>query len=116
MKRFKMAVWAGAIFLLTLTAVSADAPVDGTPCEIFSWTAGKVMAARQAGMLMNEQMKFLETHLPPGTQGRESVRLMILQAYESPLFQTQAIKERTIREFQNKWYLQCERAGWQNLK
>jgi len=116
MKRIETVVLAGVIYILTLTAVLAEPPADAKPCEIYSWTAGQVMMSRQAGTMITDQMKLLDTHLPPGSQGRETVRLMILEAYETPLYHTESFKEQTIREYKNKWYLQCERAGWQNLK
>lgn len=86
-------------------AASAQEPpkVDWqTKCESASRLAKTIMEGRLAGVSMSEMMSIAK-------EGGLS-HTMIIEAYDSPRYQTPAMQRRAVEEFRDKWYLLCVKA------
>jgi len=78
-------------------------------CKIAERFAESFMKARQQGVKMSSLMKICEDPQHPEVLRTISKEILI-EAYETPRFSTPGIIEKTIRDFQNKWYLKCIKA------
>lgn len=75
-------------------------------CAEISSLANTVMTARQANMPMSQLMEIARK------SGDDDGLYVILveEAYESPAYQTKQAQTSEIRDFENKWYLDCYKA------
>lgn len=96
--------------LLVLIAVTlpvfsgADEPATG--CEVISRLAKSIMQARQSGVSMSEMM---------GIAARDEdfkalAEALVIDAYDSPRYSTDGMKQRSIEDFENNVFLQCIKA------
>lgn len=98
-----------ALLLLSVPAValSAEKEFDKVKlCEAAGDMAEVIMDARLSGVPMQKLMKRVNEDPANG----EMVSLMVVKAYESPMYQTEEHKTRAKVEFKNKWYLDCYKA------
>lgn len=98
---------ATAILAVLATAiVSAQTKDEVLVCDGIDELARVVMNSRQNGIPLKMMMDvFSDTEFT-----KEQHRLfqkMLTEAYEKPRFSTESIKQETITEYGNKWYLVC---------
>lgn len=88
------------IILTMLLSTTAYANENAeTKCKNYYDYAFSTMKARQGNVPMHKLFDL--------TGGNKTMQKMIIDAYEIPLFSTKQIKEKTINEFANDWYLWC---------
>lgn len=87
--------------------VSAIAAEDWTAkCKSVSELAQTIMKSRQAGVSMSS---LIDMEIDPGI--RALVTNMVMEAYDSPRYNTEDIKQQTISDFRDEWYLKCAKAS-----
>lgn len=74
-------------------------------CKSVSGLAESVMKSRQAGISMSSLMDMASD---PAI--KDTVSAMIMDAYEQPRFSTDQMKQETIADFRDAWYLKCAKA------
>ncbi|WP_296267470.1 hypothetical protein [Pseudomonas sp. UBA6562] len=89
------------VIFFALAIFSASAMAEGEEiCKKVSANAGKAMAARQDGVLLEEAMS---------TVGNQSqfANAMIMRAYASPIRDSESARKQEISEFRNLIYAEC---------
>lgn len=91
------------LLLLSIsTCVYADDPVEKkySICSKVAKLAELIMTSRQIGVELDEMLS---------DQGKESElsKAMIIDAYSTPRFSSEASQKRSISEFKNEWQLKC---------
>ena len=74
-------------------------------CTSIARTAEQIMIGRQSGVLMEVQMKALDSAEMPEIKNVFSQ--IIITAYGIPKYESESVKASTVTEFRNKVYLQC---------
>lgn len=95
--------------LLTLIAALASAagPVFADEhCALVGRVAAKVMEFRQTEAPMSQAIELIAAP-NEDTTIRETVRLMIMEAYSRPAFQTEENRKQSIDQFRNDVELEC---------
>lgn len=101
-------------FLLCSSSISAD---NGGMklCRTISSMAESTMNARQSGISMADTLDgFLKvitnsSKLSEDTKVsfREMAKRMVVEAYESPKYEVEEMRNNSINDFGNSWYLSC---------
>jgi hypothetical protein len=92
----------GAAILLMLVATAQAEDTDRASCEDFENLAKKIMTGRLAGVAMSDMMRV--------SKKDKLMDMLIMEAYESPMYTTESYKTRAISEFSNKTYMRCTKA------
>jgi type II secretory pathway component PulL len=79
------------------------------PCLWASTIAEGVMKARQNDAPMVKAIAISNDANAP-EEVKEVMRLMVIEAYESPGFSLESNKQKAVARFQNEWYLRCVKA------
>ena len=90
------------ILAAAITALSFTANAEETKqsqCAEIADFAGNIMTLRQLGKPMADTFKLLG--------GKEPARTMIIQAYETPKFDSEKYKREYIEKFKDNWFLAC---------
>ena len=97
------------VFLLMLEINSYAIDSKGMKwCSTLSGISEMIMKSRQNGVDM-EKLMGINTKLI--NDGSPDISFIIIEAYETPRFNTQKIKVQTISDFKNKQYLGCIKAA-----
>jgi len=103
----KRIVLGASLAACLFAAQNAKASDDLTSkCKSISTLAGTIMKARQAGTSMSEMME-----VKIGPDVKDLATSMIVSAFETPRFNTEKIKQETISDFRDDWYLKCVKAS-----
>ncbi|MGE8515776.1 MAG: hypothetical protein ACN6OM_04120 [Alcaligenes nematophilus] len=102
----KKVLLALALVVFGVSAVKANS-VDGSRdiCDFVGDFSKSVMLARQSGVPAQELMAPLKKD--DGAKYVDTLKRIVVSAYNVPLFRTEDEKEEAITEFQNTWYLSC---------
>lgn len=85
------------------SAQETETKEDWKPkCEKAGVLAKTIMEGRLAGVSMGKMMSLVRS-------GGLS-EMMIIEAYDSPRYETPAVQQRAIEEFRDKWYATCVKA------
>jgi hypothetical protein len=90
-----------AAMMLVMPMVSMAAEKDD-PCKVYGGLAEAIMRGHQVGVPMVEMMAISTD---------ESIKQMVILAYESPRYQTPEIQRRTIGDFRDSAYLACAKSA-----
>lgn len=74
-------------------------------CDLYTEAARATMQARQAGVPMETMMK----HANTGKTNQNLLRSFVLNAYDKPLYHTEASKQTSINEFAAEFMGSCYR-------
>ncbi len=100
------------LFLGLSFPVAANSQIDNAAniCKPIATLSNAIMLSRQSGVRMADIMSLPQMkELPPELRGVQ--KSMTIEAFESPLYSTEAAKQSAITEFENKWYLNCTKAA-----
>ena len=86
------------IFLLLVSTTVHSDDWRGK-CANFSGFAEDIMTARQAGVSMAEVIGIVD--------GNEVVEELVIKAYEKPGYDTESMKQKSVRDYGNFAYLMC---------
>lgn len=78
---------------------------ETTFCDTIEEVANAVMTKRQAGLPMSNMIRLLNKI--DDKNFKKAMSLIIIDAYQIPMFYTNKAKKRAVLEFKNKWYLLC---------
>ncbi|MFT7860439.1 MAG: hypothetical protein ABXS93_05845 [Sulfurimonas sp.] len=98
------------LFFLLLLGINSYA-VDSKGmkwCSTLSGISEMIMKSRQNGVDME---KLMEINTKLVKDGNPDIAFMIIEAYETPRFNTEKVKIQTISDFKNKQYLGCIKAA-----
>ena len=87
------------LILIVALTVSAAAQADASTCEEVEHFARVAMTARQSDLPLISLIKAMKE--------KEFEKAVIIMAYEKPLFNGKAYKDKTINAFANQWYISC---------
>lgn len=97
------------VFVVGNTDAQASTELnDQDGCELLGSLSKAIMSARQRNMPMQDLMR---DFFGDNSQFDNVARGIVIDAYETPLFNTEQNKKVAITEFQNKWYLECVKSG-----
>ena len=85
--------------LILIAALTLSTAVQANTCEEIENFARTIMDNRQSGVSLVSMIKVVKDH--------KLGKKMVIDAYESPIFNGKAYKDKTINEFANKWYMTC---------
>jgi hypothetical protein len=85
-----------------LMALSVPAQAEQASCDEIAAFAEQIMTARQRGMALSKALNLIE--------GMDTLRPMILEAWEVRAYQSGPRQERAVREYGESWFLMCYRA------
>ena len=88
-----------ALILMALLAAPAGA---NEFCGNLADAAGSIMDARQKGVPMHKLMPIINEN-----EARDIMKLIVVEAYESPIYSSDKYKDRAISEMSNRVYLTC---------
>ena len=71
-------------------------------CDVVYDTSKTIMEVRQLGRPMGELIKKAK-----GNAAEDMLRSIIITAYDSPKYELKQLKEKSINDFSNTWYLEC---------
>lgn len=78
-------------------AAAAEVPMSET-CPQIAEVARVTMLARQAGVPLRSMMEIVKNPITVD---------IITEAYSSPAYSTSEVQEKTIQNFEDRWYLKC---------
>ncbi|MGY5392757.1 hypothetical protein [Acinetobacter sp. NigerLNRRAM0016] len=94
-----------SIFLSTLSWATTKESEKESACNLYDQIAEKVMTYRQTGAPMSAMYG-----KDFGTPDRNKlVRGMLEEAYKSPKYQSEQVKQNEVNEFRNRKFLECIR-------
>lgn len=97
-----------AIALIASSASAQDKKAfDSSMCPSFGNIAKTAMTNRQNNILMSDMILAIEKAMGKDDPFAVFGKVIVLQAYESPLFTTKEAKEREINDFANKMMSIC---------
>jgi hypothetical protein len=76
-------------------------------CANLSTMATSIMEARQMGLPINTLLQAVETGAEGDATMLEISTTLVLEAYETPKYSTEPMKEEAATEFGNKMYIEC---------
>tara|TARA_R110000772_G_scaffold55614_1_gene126974 strand:- start:43 stop:333 length:291 start_codon:yes stop_codon:yes gene_type:complete len=85
--------------LILIVALTISTAVQADTCEEIEHFARVVMTARQSDLPLISLIKAMKE--------KEFEKAVIIMAYEKPLFNGKAYKDKTINAFANQWYISC---------
>lgn len=91
------------ILTLTLVALSTSAlaaepvPMKET-CSSIAEVARVSMLARQSGVPLRSMMEIAAD---------KTITDIVTEAYSAPAYSTSEVQEKTIQDFEDRWYLKC---------
>lgn len=95
-----------SLLMLTFLAGNALADDTETGCHELGEMSKSVMLARQAGVPISKVLDTAKRNSPDPVV-LQLLKAIIIEAYEKPRFDTEAIKERVISEFGNSVEVAC---------
>lgn len=84
----------------------AQASQHRAACAQVSELAASIMKGRQSGVAMAKMME-----VPEDNEFGEIARALVIDAFDSPRMSVETNRETMVRDFENKAYLQCIKAG-----
>jgi len=89
--------------LMFISPVYAAEDDKMATCEDWEALAVNIMSARQNGVQMSKMMGILKS------EDDKTVKMLIIEAYDSPKYSGEKYKKESISEFSNKVFLDCTR-------
>ena len=68
-------------------------------CNVIGQVAGQVMILRQKQIHASRAMKIAGDD--------KMMQMIVIEAYEQPVYRVKENQKRLIREYENKWYIEC---------
>lgn len=99
----KLVICAGAAMLAMGSTVSAQ-----DVCSSMARLAERMMTDRQDGVSLADTLETSQAAVPEGT--RDTVKKMVIAAYEVPHFATEKSKNTAIGDFRDSIHLECLKA------
>ena len=87
------------LILIAALTLSTAVKADTDTCEEIENFARTIMSNRQSDVSLVSMIKVVKDN--------KLGKKMVIDAYESPMFNGKAYKDKTINEFANKWYMTC---------
>lgn len=98
-----------ALFSLPALATNVHAIEEGDDaCTIFAKTAGVIMKARQAGVPMSNLLN-AHAKIESSEEIRQLMRTIVIDAYDSPRFQTKEYQFNAEMDYRNNIHVACLR-------
>lgn len=91
---------------ICLTAAAGEAANHDEWCGSIGFLSESIMSSRQNGVPMQNVMEVMSKG-DGGDRITTIAKGMVVEAYGSPLYQSDSGKSAAIVEFQNKWYRDC---------
>lgn len=88
------------VLLLIAALASPLAMADIEKCAAAAGLAENIMKLRQANVSASELIAATDLKL---------AHLLVLQAYDKPLWNSQEMKDKAVGEFRDKWFVACMR-------
>ncbi|MBF8004443.1 hypothetical protein IZT72_07510 [Pseudomonas brenneri] len=91
-------------FMASSSVMATSFAKDAAECKEMSEAARNIMSARQSGVSMSSLIEM--TGKAP-EEIKATASKIISDAFEQPRVTDPVLKDRTISEFENKWFLSC---------
>ena len=83
---------------LSIPALAAEPVPTKETCSSIAEVARVTMLARQSGVPLRSMMEIAAD---------QTIVDIVTEAYSSPAYSTSEVQEKTIQNFEDKWYLRC---------
>lgn len=101
----KKLITIGFIILISFTLSWAETDEKIEKCKSVAGVAELIMQGRQAGIEMEALITIVQTG--EDANANKVIKLMIIEAYDSPRYSTPEYIRRAMIDFKNKWFLFC---------
>jgi len=86
-----------------LVMAGREAPEDGTMCGRYAYMSASIMELRQSGAPISKVMGVFGS----GSTLDKMMRPVVVEAFDSPAFQTEGYQSQAVREFGREKYVEC---------